>query len=133
MPHVSKIKLDKELETNLINSLYVVLGKTNKKETIDFLSALLTPTEKLMLAKRLAIVVLLNEEVPEYKIAQGLHVTRITVSRMNLFWEARGAGFDIAFKKLMEEKNWGQFKKSLLKIAGYSIRAASGYVKPTII
>jgi len=86
-----------------------------------------------MLAKRLAIIVLIKEGLPESHIADILHVTRITVAKMQLFYEARGKGFDIAIKKLEDQKKLESFKKLLMSLARYSIRAARGSVKPGIL
>lgn len=134
MPHVSRYKLDKKTEEELIKNLKIVFGKIVKPEEITMLfSSLFSSTEQLMFAKRLAIVVLLNEKIPESQIADILHVTRVTVEKMRLFLETRGEGFNIALKKLEEEKMLQEFKKFLIKLARYSIRAAGGYVKPTIL
>lgn len=133
MPHVSRYKLPKNVEAELISKLNLALTHIGKdSEMIEFLDALLTPTEKLMLAKRLAIIVLLEEGVPESKIADILHVTRITVAKMQLFYEARGAGFKIALKKLEEQNMLDEFKKVLISLARYSIKAAGGYVESPI-
>ncbi|HVF68998.1 MAG TPA: Trp family transcriptional regulator, partial [Xanthomonadales bacterium] len=79
MPHVSKNKLDKKTEDNLIQTLELVLSKLTKDAEIKgFLLSLLSPTERLMLAKRLAIAMLLKENLPATHIAHTLHVTRDT-------------------------------------------------------
>ena len=134
MPHVSKRKLNKIDEKELIQSLNLVMAKiSGSSEMETFLESLLTKTEQIMLAKRLAIVILLKEEIPQANIANALKVTQATVSRMQLFLEARGnVGYDIALGKLENEKILKDFKILLVKIAGYSIRAAGGYVKPEI-
>lgn len=133
MPHVSRYKLPKKIEAELISKLNLVLTHIGKNdEMVGFLDALLTPTEKLMLAKRLAIIVLLEQRLPESKIADILHVTRITVAKMQLFYEARGAGFKIALRKLEEQKMLDDFKKLLISLARYSIKAAGGYVESPI-
>ncbi|PIR79740.1 MAG: hypothetical protein COU25_03775 [Candidatus Levybacteria bacterium CG10_big_fil_rev_8_21_14_0_10_35_13] len=134
MPHVSKRKLDKLKEEELVHSFNLVLAKiSNEKEMQDFLGSLLTITERVMLAKRLAIAILLKEGISQNRISSALNVTQATVSRMQLFLEVRGQGYNIAFKKLISEKILAEFKKYLLKLASYSIRAAGGYVKPEII
>lgn len=133
MPHVSKIKLDKKTEVKIIKTLEFVLAKINHEEEMKgFILSLMTPTERIMLAKRLAIIILLREGLPEYRIANTLHVTRITVSRMQLFLEARGQGFEFALQKLKHEKTLQEIKKVLIRHASYSVRAAGGYVKPEI-
>ncbi|MBI2443321.1 MAG: helix-turn-helix domain-containing protein [Candidatus Levybacteria bacterium] len=133
VPHVSRFKLKKHDEEQLIRSLDVVLTKLSKEEELSgFLSSLLSPTERLMLAKRLAIIVLLKEGFSQVDISRALHITRETVSRMQLLHEAKGEGYELALKKLDEEKSMLELKKLLINIARYSIRAAGGYVKPTI-
>ena len=134
MPHVSKIKLNNKNQEALIKNLEVILTKINKSDDMEyFLTSLLTPTEKLMLAKRIAIVILLKEGVSESNISNALHVTRVTVSRMQYFFEARGQGYEIAIKILEKEKLTKELRKVLLALVKYSARAAGGYVKPTIV
>ena len=134
MPHVSKIKLNNKNQEALIKNLEVILTKINKSDDMEyFLTSLLTTTEKLMLAKRIAIVILLKEGVSESNISNALHVTRVTVSRMQYFFESRGQGYEIAIKILEKEKLTKEFRKVLLVLVKYSARAAGGYVKPTIV
>jgi len=134
MPHISRRKLKKSTEKDLIDSLQIVLTKISTKDTMDvFLTALLSHTEKLMLAKRLAIVVLLKEGFSDSEISDLLYVTRETVARIRMQKELRGEGFLIALKKLEEETQWKQFKKVLFSLARYSARASRGTVKPTIL
>jgi uncharacterized protein YerC len=133
MPHVSRIKLSKKTETHLMKTLQLVLANLTSQDQISlFLLSLLTPTEQLMLVKRLGIVILLREGLPDSQIAQTLHVTRITVSRLRYFDEARGQGYDLAFKIIQNEKILQDLKGVLFKLAGYSIRAAGGRVNPGV-
>lgn len=133
MPHVSKYKLEKNAEKDLVDTLEFVLSKLSKKEDIKtFLLSLLTPTERLMLAKRLAIILLIEKGLTESQIANALHVTRVTVSRMQLFLEARGQGYELALKVLKDEKLGKEVKIALEKLTAYAVRAAGGYVKPGI-
>lgn len=133
MPHVSKFKLSKKSEEQLKRTLDLIFSKLTKEhETRSFLTSLLSPTEKLMLAKRLAIIILLNEGFSQTEIAGALHVTRETVSRVQLLYEMRGEGYDLALQKLKDEKLMEEVKGLLVEIVRYSIRAAGGYVKPSI-
>lgn len=133
MPHISKNKLSNKVEDDLSDTLDLILSNLNKKESVrQFLLALLTPTERVMLAKRLAIIILLNEGFPESHIAQTLHVTRITVSRLQFFLEARGQGYEEAFGILKKEDDLKQLKSTLLNLVEYTVRAAGGRVKPGI-
>lgn len=134
MPHISKKKLTTKAEKQLIQTFKLVLVKIGKQEEMDeFVFSLLSNTEQIMLAKRLAIVVLLEEKIPESTIANILNVTRETVARQRYQKELRGVGYEIAFRKLSEEKMLGEFKKFLISLARYSVRAAGGYVKPGVL
>lgn len=131
MPHVSKNKLLKKQEDELIHNLNVIISSVDDyDQTALFLNALLSDTEKLMLAKRIAIIVMIEEELSDSDIAKGLHLTRITVEKMRYFYEARGEGFKVALKKLDEKQQLDSFKRFLVSLGKYSIRAAGGYVKP---
>lgn len=135
MPQVSRHKLPKTVEEELIRNLNLVLATISKhEEMLSFINALLTNTEKLMLAKRLAIVVLITEGFIDSQIADKLNVTRMTIAKMRYFLEARGQeGYKIALLKIATDKSLQQFKKFLLSLARYSIRAGGGYVKPGIL
>lgn len=135
MPQVSKYRLPKKTEKELIKSLNLVLSTISQhEEMLSFLTAFLTDTEKLMLAKRLAVIVLIADGIPDSQIANKLHVTRITVAKMRYFYESRGKeGYNIALNKIAHDKRLKAFKQFLLSLARYSIRAAGGYVKPTIL
>lgn len=135
MPHVSKYKLPLKEEKELIESLNLVLSSISKRdEMLKFLASLLTDTEKLMFAKRLATIVLIKEGVPDFDIANSLHVTRMTVSRLRYYYEARAKeGYDIALAKIESDKTLQNVKKFLLALADYSIKAAGGYVRPTVL
>jgi uncharacterized protein YerC len=131
MSQVSKIKLDKKTEQDLLHNFDLVLSNIKKdSEMYYFLNSLLTKTERVMLAKRLAIVVLLKEGVSQRSISGALGVTQSTVSRMDIFLDARGAGYEVALRKLAADKAFLEFKEILMELAGYTIRAAGGYVKP---
>lgn len=102
---VSRHKLTAKAEKDILRALTLVVTKITKENDADtFLLAFLTSTERMMLAKRLAIILLLNEGFSDSEIANSLRVTRVTVSRLRYFYEARGAGFEIAFRILENDK-----------------------------
>lgn len=134
MPQVSRIKLNRKTEEKLVNILKLILTKIGKSSDMDsFITSFLTPTERLMLAKRIAVAVMLKENLSDSQIAASLHVTRVTVSRMRFFLEARGEGYEAAFRVLENEKIMKELKSFLSRLAVYSVRAAGGYVKPEIL
>lgn len=126
MPQVSKIKLDKKTERKLSALLTLILSKINKEPEMDyFLASLMTPTEKLMLAKRIAAVVLINQGLNDSQIASSLHLTRVTVAKLRYFREARGEGYSIVFKILRNQKIGKEVQQLLIELARYSVKAVS--------
>jgi len=85
MPHVSKRKLDPNTFDKIFRKLIIVLERAqNKKKFTPVLDEILTETEKIMLAKRLAIILLLFGDIPQHRIAEALLVSPTTVSKMSL-------------------------------------------------
>ena len=65
MPHISSKKLKKEHLQRLYNEFSSALEKSAKKSWIKFfLNDFLTRTEKIMLAKRFAVIYLLSKNIP---------------------------------------------------------------------
>lgn len=127
MPQVSRKKLPYKTLQQILNSLVYVLADTkNQRQMVDFINAFLTSTEKVMLAKRLAIVFLLSERVGEIKIAETLSVTQPTVSRIKLWYETKGSGYKIAIDKLRKQKLLKDLKLLALEVTRRAIRAAGG-------
>ena len=128
MPHVSKKLLDLTTQKQITDTFELVLAKMNKDETNAFLFSLLSETERLMLAKRLAIAVMIRSGVEQDSIVEALCITKETVNRTDLSLLKRTKGFEIAFKKISEDKIMQEIKNRLLKLASYSIKAAGGRV-----
>ncbi|MFA6300749.1 MAG: Trp family transcriptional regulator [Candidatus Paceibacterota bacterium] len=88
MPHVSSKKLKKET----LDKLYGEFGKAfeksaQKSKAKFFLGDLLTRTEKIMLAKRFAVIYFLSKEIPISYIAESLGMSYSTVFRMSLKYD----------------------------------------------
>jgi len=85
MPHVSSKKLDKTVSKRLWNQLTSTLKDAGKRSAIDGISnELFTYTEKIMFAKRLAIILLLDKGLPQHVISDELKVSTSTVTRISL-------------------------------------------------
>lgn len=84
MPHISKKELSKREFEELFGHLvkYVHRQDTRRDKEIFFFQ-FLTETEKIMLAKRLAIIVLLDRGVSPYEIWNKLGVSPSTVARIS--------------------------------------------------
>lgn len=80
MPHISKNQLDDKLFLRLYNQFTeaVTSSLSNKK---DVLGDILTETEKVMFAKRLAVIFMLLEGASSYRIEQILKMSPSTTRR----------------------------------------------------
>ncbi len=117
MTHVSRYKHSEEVEKDLVKSFNFVLANiTTPYDMRTFLDSVLTETEKTMLSKRLAIFILLEEKFSDTQIAQMLHVTRITVSKMRYFHESHGKELSVVLKKLEKQKTLEAFRKLLASL-----------------
>ena len=88
MPHVSSKKLNRELMHSLYDEFSEALEKSARKSwSRMFLREFLTKTEKIMLAKRFAVICMLHECVPVTYIAESLGMSPSTVQRMSLGYE----------------------------------------------
>ena len=88
MPHISSKKLKKEHLQKLYNEFSSALEKSAKKSWIKFfLGDFLTHTEKIMLAKRFAVIYLLSKEIPISYIAESLGMSYATIFRMSLKYD----------------------------------------------
>jgi len=83
MPHVSKKRIKKEVATELADQFLTFLSITQSKAEARILAnELLSQTERVMLAKRLAIVVLLVRGYSFTQIGESLGVTPQTITRV---------------------------------------------------
>jgi len=129
MTHVSRKRLNDEVLQQIMDSfLFVLTNIKDKKEMAEFLEVFLSKTERLMLAKRLALIYLLSEGVEETKISEILKTTQANVSRMKLQLENGRKKYQTAINKIKKQKLLEEIKILALKFARYSVRAASGRI-----
>lgn len=83
MPHISKDQLEEKVFLRIYNQFaHAVSSQSLKKEGV--LDDLLTKTEKVMFAKRLAIIFMLLEDASSYHIRESLQVSTSTTRRFNI-------------------------------------------------
>ncbi len=83
MTHVSKRKLKKQDFEKIYNQLSRIFSKAKThKDSEKLFSEFLYPSEKVMLAKRLAIIFMVIEKIPDRKIAELLSVSTSTIGRI---------------------------------------------------
>lgn len=85
MPHVSRKRLPKDAYGAVLQEFFkMFLGLKATRRDKDFLYEFFTKTERIMFAKRLAILALLLKGAPPYHIRLRLNVSPSTVARMQV-------------------------------------------------
>lgn len=114
MTHISKKSVDGKILEKIYDFLVIALTDIkNKGEMRAFLDSLITPTEKIMLAKRLAIVYLISENVSLGKISEMLAVTPSTICKIKVWLKIEGAGYSNAMEKIKKSENFTAIKTIL--------------------
>lgn len=129
MTHISRGKLTDDVLRQITDSFLFVLTDIKDQDSMaQFLDSFLSKTEKLMLAKRLALIYLLSEKIEETKISEILKTTLANVSRMKLKLENKNTGYQKALAKIKKQKTLEELKDLALRLTKYSIRAAGGRI-----
>ena len=82
MARIAKRKLKEQHRRELYTQLADTVGTLTAAQADSFLSELLGPEEKIMIAKRLAIIVMINERYSLYRIAETLCVSSATAEKI---------------------------------------------------
>lgn len=103
MPHVSSKRVKKNVFNRMTNEFVnTVSGLKTQREIKTFLNELLTPTERIMLAKRLAVIMMLKKGYPFHIIEKTLKISSSTSMR---FWKlTKIREFSIIMKNIQKEK-----------------------------
>lgn len=106
MPYVSKRPIPLGVENKIYDLLIRSIEKLSKKyDIVPFLSDILYPTERVMIAKRLSIAyLLLRGDYDHRQIAKLLRVSTNTVARVNLVLKTQGKGYRIIIEKFLKEE-----------------------------
>lgn len=114
MPQVSRRSLSKDVEKKMYSMFFTTLAKLSKPSEIqDLILDLLGPVEQTMLAKRLAIAVLLVKGYQYETIKDILKVSQETIARVNMMLNFRGKGYNAAVKRILRDENIENFLKKI--------------------
>src|SRR3989344_6193036 len=127
MPHVSRIKLPNKEKGEIITLFNSVMTEIKDSTQMDsFLNTILTPTEKLMLAKRLAVVVLIERGFNDSEISSALNITRMTISKIRYHYQLHQEGYAIALNKTNSLTMKKELKSLLESFLKYAVSAGLG-------
>lgn len=105
MPQVSKRVLDKNIEKKIKeNFLEALASLRDKKLAYRFIYDFLTPTERIMLAKRLAMALMIYKGYPHRQISEALKVSTATISSIVIWMKYEGEGYREILNKLSRKE-----------------------------
>lgn len=115
MPHLSKKGLRRKIFKRVSQDLIVLIsGLKSRREIKTFLTELLTPTERVMFAKRLAIIFMLKKNYSFETVWRTLKVSPSTVAR---FWkQVKTQSFHTISSQIKKERAKEEFWNSLERL-----------------
>lgn len=137
MTRVSKRYLQKNIEKRMFQIFWQsFIDLKSEKDTIEFCQDLLSEAEKVMLAKRLAIVVLLEKGWKYEDISRILKVSTSTINAVRVKLSYLGQGYRKAVNNILKREEISSFFANLsnsLATIAYPIkgRGISGFIRKT--
>ena len=114
MTQVSRRILDRKAQERMQEIFLDALGKIHGRQQVsDFIKDFLTPTEQIMLPKRLAIAYLLTRGFDQRRIAQYLKVSNTTITRVSTAMKLGGKGYGRVIDSLLNDKAMKEFLFSI--------------------
>lgn len=114
MTRISRFKLSNQVYDKLFQLFFeVVTRHKNREEFNKILIDLLSPVERIMIAKRIVIIYLLMKEIDYRTICQVLKVSNGTVSKFKLIME-KSEGIVPRLKHILREERVFLFIKELI-------------------
>jgi len=125
MPRASKQFLDKSVWSQIHQTLAKVISSYNQPELEKFLTEFLTKEEKIMLAKRLTLYIMLLAGYSDTEIKEVLRLSFETIRSAKGFLEAKGKEFKKDLLSLSEKpKKTGETNR-LIKMLDLALSAKS--------
>lgn len=117
MIRISYFKIKEEDYNKIFLIFYKVIGETEDKDEFNrILIDLLTPAERIMLIKRIAIIYLLLKDIDYLTICKVLKVSNGTVSKYRLLMEDSKGIVPVIKKMIKNEKIWLFFEEIFSQI-----------------
>ncbi len=124
MSQVSKKVLPNHVKESLFNNFWDLLASIkNSREVKIFVEDFLSPTEKVMLAKRITIAILLTKGHDYRSISTLLKVSTTTVSTIAKYLNLKTPGYQLLIKKYFQKQ---AVKELLQELERYFYRLQPG-------
>ena len=119
MAQVSKYPVSKDVSDRISEVFQMTISSLDSKEDIEeFFGEFLSPVEKIMLAKRLSIAVLLAKGYTYPEVAAVLRVTPSTIAAVSLALKYKGKGYQKAVGKILANEKMNSFWQKIEDVLG---------------
>jgi len=109
MVRISRIKLKNNVLDKLFRLFFEIVGrKNNYGDFNNTICDLLSSTERIMIAKRIAIIYLLMKEIDHRTICDVLKVSTATIAKFNFLME-KSTGIVPTFNKILRDEKITDF------------------------
>lgn len=114
MSQISQRKMDDTIQAMMFEMFLGSFSKcTDQSEVASYLGDILTETEAVVLAKRLAIALMLTKGYNYNQICDFLKVTPPTISKVKTWLSMKGDGFRGVLAKVIEDPETEKFWEGL--------------------
>ena len=118
MPHISKHRVEGKVLQVIQDHFAVLLSRMQKKNDIHMVFGdLLTQTERTMIAKRLAIILMLERGHSFRVISKTLRVSEATISVMRDRLDKESGGFEKIINHFSSKHGPQNVEQAIMKIA----------------
>ncbi len=110
MTQISRYPVTSTVNKQILQLFRNAISSLKQSDEIDdFLEDFLSPVEKIMLAKRLAIAVMLAKGYDYQSIKAILHVTPSTIASVSIRLKYAGKGYKKTVEKILQEEKINDF------------------------
>lgn len=114
MTKISRYPVRKEVGERMFEVFWKTIADLKTPSAVEeFFKELLTPTERIMLAKRLAIAILLMKKYSYEVIIDILKVSPATIGAISLWLKKEGKAFGKVTEKILSQEKQGEFWDNL--------------------
>lgn len=117
MTRISRLPVEDKVLEKLYSLMFAVVGSMDEEEEFaQIINELLSPTEKIMVAKRVAIIYLLMKKIDYFNISNVLKVSSTTIAKFHSMINKRKAITNSLKIIVKSEKAKDFFKKLFIDL-----------------
>ncbi|OGG14920.1 hypothetical protein A2875_03085 [Candidatus Gottesmanbacteria bacterium RIFCSPHIGHO2_01_FULL_46_14] len=114
MTQISKYPLRKEIENRMLEVFLDSIGMVKTREHVQkLIDDLFSPTERVMLAKRLSIALLLLKKYDQRTVARILNVSLGTVNKVSLALQKGNGGYELVVNSIVRQEKFHAFLEKI--------------------